>query len=189
MRRAALMAVVGLLVAIPVTRIVRGAGDDDAGGGDSPPLAAAELPEVGETRFDRKLGVALRLPAGWKRSTEKGAVSFRSEDGSVLIAISAPGPAEDSKEIHRAAVEAIERKYRAVEVSTRDGEARLGKRPAELAAISARQPKDRAPLRILVVAARGEKRAYLVEVFAAGENPNAALVEAQVLLNHLRIEG
>jgi hypothetical protein len=180
------MAVVGLLVAIPVTLIVRG-GDDDS---DSPPPPAAEpeVPAVGQVRIDRKLGVALRLPAGWKRSKEKDAVSFRSDDGSVLIAISAPGPEEDAKEIQRAAVEAIESKYRAVEVVNRDGKTRLGGRSAELAAISARQPKDRSPLGILVVTAKGEKRAYLAEVFAAGEDPNAALVEAQVLLNNLRLK-
>jgi hypothetical protein len=186
-RRAALMAVVGLLVAIPVTLIVRGGGDDD--GDDSPPPAEPQIPEVGDVRVDRKLGVELRLPAGWKRNREKEAVSFRSDDGSVLIAISAPGPEEDVRAIHRAAVEAVERKYRAVEVVDRDAKARLGGRPADLTAISARQPKDRSPLRILIVTARGEKRAYLVEVFAAGEDPNAALVEAQVLLNNLRVEG
>jgi hypothetical protein len=185
MRRSALMAVVGLLVAIPVTLIVRG-GDDD---NESPPTpVASEVPAVGQVRVDRKLGVALRLPAGWKRSKEQDAVSFRSGDGSVLIAISAPGPEEDAKEIHRAAVEAIESKYRAVEVVNRDGKTRLGGRPAELAAISARQPKDRSPLGILVVTAKGKKRAYLAEVFAAGEDPNAALVEGQVLLNNLRIK-
>src|SRR5687767_4941118 len=145
------MAVVGLLVAIPVTLIVRDGGDDDADGGDSPTSAAAPaVPEVGERRFDRNLDVALRLPAGWKRNPEKGAVSFRSEDGSVLVAISAPGPEEDVEAIHSTAVAAIDRKYRAVEVVSRDDKARLGERPAQLTAISARQPKDRAPLRILV---------------------------------------
>jgi hypothetical protein len=188
MRRVVLMAVVGLLVAIPVTLIVRG-GDHDSDGGGSSAVTAAEVPEVGETRVDRKLGVALRLPEGWKRSMEKGAVSFRSGDGSALIAISAPGPEEDAKAIHSAAVGAIDRKYRAVEVMSRDDQAKLGQRPAELTAISARQPKDRAPLRILVATARGKKRAYLVEVFAAGKDPSAALVEAQVLINNLRIKG
>ena len=183
-RRAALMAVVGLLVAIPLTIIVRGGDDDD----DSPPPAVPTVPEVGDVRVDRKLGIELRLPAGWKRSREKGAVSFRSEDGTVLIAISAPGPGEDAKAIHGAAVDAVDSKYRAVEVESREGKTRLGDRPAQLTAISARQPKDRSPLRILVVTAKGDQRAYLVEVFAAGEDPNAALVEAQVVLNNLRLE-
>ena len=179
------MAAVGLLVAIPVTLIVRG-GDDD---NEPAPTADPVVPAVGQVRFDRELGVELRLPAGWKRSKEKGAVSFRSGDGSVLVAISAPGPDEDAKAIHRAAVEAIESKYRAAEVVSRDETAKLGNRPADVTAISARQPQDRAPVRILVVTANGKNRAYLAEVFAAGEDPSAALVEAQVLLNNLRIKG
>ena len=79
MRRSALMAVVGLLVAIPVTLIVRGGDDDERAA--SPPPAEPEVPAVGQVRFDRSLGVELRLPAGWKRSKEKDAVSFRSDDG------------------------------------------------------------------------------------------------------------
>jgi hypothetical protein len=179
------MAGIGLLVAIPVT-ILASDGDED----DAAPVAIAppEAPELGDVKVDRQLGIEFRLPSGWERSKEKAALSLRSDDGSVLIAISAPGPSDDAKQIHRAALDAIESKYRAMEVVSRDRRARVAGRPAEVAAISARQPKDRSPLRILVATAKGEKRAYLIETFAAGEDPNAALVEAQLLLNELRLE-
>ena len=178
------MAAIGLVVAIPVTIAVRGGGD--SGGTDVP--VAPEPPEVGEVEFDRDLGVELRLPEGWKRKHQRDAVSFRSEDGSVLIAITAPGPARDVKQIQEAAVRTIKAEYRDVDVGGED-RGKLGERPARVAAVAARTPKNRDPVRILVATARGEKVAYLVEVFAAGADPNAALVEAQVLLNNLRLEG
>ena len=52
--------------------------------------------------------------------------------------------------------------------------------------LSAHRPGSGASMRILVATAKGDERAYLVEVFASG---SAALVEAQVLLNTLRLDG
>jgi hypothetical protein len=174
------MAVVGLVVAIPVTITVRG-GDS---GDDTPD--APELPEVQPLEFDRDVGVELRLPKGWKRTRENGSVTLTSRDRSTLIGISTPGPAEDVTPIHNAAIDAIKSKYRAVEVVTRSENKRLGGRPAAVAAISARHPKRNAPLRILVATAKGENLAYLVEVVASG---TSGIVEAQVLLNNLALEG
>jgi hypothetical protein len=186
-RRVALMAAVGLLVAVPVTFAVRGGGDDDE---EAPAPPAVEEPAVGELEFDRKLGVELRLPEGWRRKDEKGGVvSFRSQDGTTLVAVSAPGPAKDYESIAGAAIDSIESEYRKAEVKDRINDLELGGLPAKTAAIAAVNPESRDPVRILVSAAKGEKRAYLVEVFAAGKDPNAALVEAQALLNNLRLEG
>jgi hypothetical protein len=188
-RRAALMAVVGLIVAVPLT-IALGAGDDED---PDPASLAAEpaTPMLGQLERNRRLGVRLRLPDDWKRKQRKagGAVAYRSGDGTVLVAISAPGPADDADSIQKAAVGAIKDQYRAVDVVDTTSRSRLGRRPAETAAIAARNPKTRDPVRILVSTAKGRKRAYLVEVFAAGADPNAALVEAQVVLNDLRLQG
>ena len=181
MRRAVLMAVIGLAIAIPVTIIVRG--DDDS---EAPTAPEPQLPEVGEVQFDRDLGVELRLPAGWKRKREGEAVTLKSQDGTVLIGISTPGPEEDVDAIQAAAVDAIKSEYRAVKVVDTSKKRKLGGRPAQVAVISARHPKERSPLRILVGTAKGERRAYLVEVFASGSQ---GLVEAQVLLNNLSLEG
>ena len=180
-RRAVLMAIVGLAIAVPVTIIVRGGDDPEA-----PTAPEPQVPEVGEVQFDRDLGVELRLPAGWKRKREGDAVTFKSQDGTVLIGISAPGPEEDVDAIQAAAVDAIKSEYRAVKVVDTSKKRKLGGRPAQVAVISARHPKKGSPLRILVGTAKGERRAYLVEVFASG---GEALVEAQVLLNNLSLEG
>lgn len=185
-RRAVLMAAVGLIIAIPATIAVR-AGDDDA---PAPPVAAQpELPPLGDVEFDRELGVELRLPQGWRRQRRHGALVFRSPDRRVAIAISAPGPDEDAREVQDQAVTALTRRYRRVEVIDRARHRTLGGRPASTAALTALSVGDRSPLRILVGVARGERKAYLIEVVATGSDPGGALVGAQLLLQHLKLEG
>ncbi len=181
-RRAVLMAAVGLVVAIPLTIAIAG-GDDN----ETPPAPAEpELPEVGEVEFDRKLGVELRVPEGWETKRKHAAITYTSPDRSLLISVSAPGPAQDAEVVQREAVAAIEQGYRRVEVLDRTQRERLGDRPASAAVLSARPPDGGDEFRILVATAKGEKQAYLVEVFALD---SSALVEAQVLLNNLRLEG
>jgi hypothetical protein len=185
-RRVVVTAVVGLAIAIPVTIAVRGDGD-----GNTTTSSDPELPAVGEVEFDRKLGVELRLPEGWRRREDDndGVVSFRSMEKSVLIGVSAPGPDEDADAIQAAAVDSIESEYRDVDVAQRVEGRKLGDVRAQTAVIAARHPETREPIQVLVATAKGDKLAYLVEVFAAGDNPGAALVEAQALLNNLRLKG
>lgn len=187
-RRVVVMAVVGLAIAIPVTIAVRG-GDD--GDGNTTTSSDAELPAGGEVEFDRELGVELRLPEGWRRREDDndGVVSFRSMDKSVLIGVSAPGPDEDADAIQAAAVDSIKSEYRDVDVAQRVEGRKLGDVRAQTAVIAARHPETREPIQVLVATAKGDKLAYLVEMFAAGDNPGAALVEAQALLNNLRLKG
>ena len=185
-RRAVLMAVIAPIVAVPVA-IALGGGSNEPDPAADPPQAAA--PELGEVDSDRKLGIVLRLPDGWTRRDKKDAVAYRSADRSVLVAVSAPGPAGDADSIQSAAVDAVEGQYRGVDVIKTSSRGRLGRRPAEAAAIAARNPKTRDPVRILVSTAKGERRAYLVEVFAAGSDPTAALIQAQAVLNGLQLNG
>ena len=182
------MAIVGLVVAIPVTIAVRGDHGDE--GDTTAASTAPEPPKVGEPEFDRKLGVELRLPEGWKRKGKKdGVVSFRSKDKSVLVGVSTPGPAKDADEIQSAAIDSIKSDYRDVDVLGRVKGRKLDDLRATTVAVTARQPDTRSPIRIWVFTAKGDKLAYLVEVFAAGEDQGDALAEAQVLLNNLRLKG
>ena len=187
-RRVALMAIVALVVAVPLTIALRGDDDDPD---PAPEAAEPAAPQLGQLERNRRLAVRLRLPDGWKEQQRKAgdAVAYRSSDGSVLVAISAPGPSSDADSIQKAAVDGIKGQYRAVDVVDTFSRRRLGRHPAETTAISARNPRTRDPLRILVSTAKGKKRAYLVEVFAAGSDPTAAQVEAQAVLNGLRLQG
>ena len=181
------MAVLGLLVAIPLTMIVRGGGDD----GDEPSETIDSGPlqsETGAVRSDRKLKINLRLPKGWRRERQEGgAVALLRQDGGVVIAISTPGPAEDAAEIQREALAAIESQYRKVETTGRTRDLELGGRRAISATLVATHPKKKKELRILISTAKGRKMAYLVEVVAA--DLNQGLVEAQAVLSGLRLKG
>jgi len=181
-RRIALMAVIALIVAIPVTIVLRG------GSGDSEPTVTPVSP-TRDGEFDRDVGVELRLPKGWERERKESFVVFRSKDRHVLISVSVPGPASDAGEIHKEAIDTLEETHDAVEVVDRAKGKQLGGRPAQTAVISARNPENQNDLRILIATAKGEDLAYLVEVFAAAPNAGRALAEAQALLNGLRLVG
>lgn len=183
-RRVGLMAVVGLVVAIPITIMIRG-GD----GASEPTITPATPPQVGEIEFERDIGVELRLPDDWERERRNGAVVFRSDNNRVLIAISVPGPARDVGLIHQQAIDSLNESYDAVQVVDRINDKELGGRPAQSAVISARNPEKKSELGILVATAKGENLAYLVQVFAAAPNPGEALAEGQALLNGLRLVG
>jgi len=183
-RRIALMAVIGLIVAIPVTIVLRG------GSGDSEPtVTPVTPPQAGDLEFDRDVGVELRLPKGWERERKESFVVFRSKDRHVLVSISVPGPASDAGEIHKEAIDVLEETYDAVEIVDRAKGKKLGGRPAQIAVVSARNRENQNDLRILIATAKGEDLAYLVEVFAAAPNAGRALAEAQALLNGLRLVG
>ncbi|MDQ3571377.1 MAG: hypothetical protein M3383_00775 [Actinomycetota bacterium] len=181
-RRIALMAVIGLIVAIPVTIVIRGRG------GDSEPTITPVSPTRGG-EFDRDVGVELRLPKGWSRERKEGFVVFRSKDRHVLISVSVPGPVSDVGVIQQQAIDAIGETHEAVEILDRDKGRRLGGRPAQIAVIAARNPENQNDLRILIATAKGENLAYLVQVFAAAPNAGQALAEAQALLNGMRLVG
>jgi hypothetical protein len=179
------MAAVGFVVALPVTLAVRG-GEVYEG---ARATASAAPVAVGERQRDRRLGVALRVPRGWERGRKAGAATYESRDGTVLVAVSAPGPARDAGRIHRTALDAARSEYRAVEVLARSDNRRVGGRPATVTALGARNPRTGAPLRLLVATAEGRRRAYLTEVFAGGREPGEAVLEAQALLDNLALEG
>ena len=173
------MAVVGLLVAVPVTIAVRGDGE-----ADPPARSSSTTPELGAVELDRDLGVKLRLPEDWKRKRKHGAVAFRSPDRTVAIAISSPGPASDAETIQRQAIGVAEEQYRKARVVHRLANPRLANRPAAAAVLSARRPGE-GEIRLLIATVRGKRRAYLIEVLAAGP---AGLTEAQALLNSLTLK-
>lgn len=178
------MAVVGLLVAVPVTIAVRG-GDDGA----PPAVTVAPDTEVGlgKLRFDRALGVEYRLPPGWRARRKASVLRFTKPGEGVVVAVSAPGPRRDAELIGREALASLRSTYAGVRVGQRVRGREIGGLPARGLVVFARVP-GKGALRILLASARGEKRAYLVEVFVAADD-QGGLVEAQALLGVLRLRG
>lgn len=174
------MAVVAAIVAVPLTLILRG-GDDDRGGG-------AERDAAGIVALERvpSLDIALRVPRDWERKRRKGTLALRSANGNVLIALAAPGPADDVADIQREAVATIEREYRRVSVAD-TSRGVIGGRRARSAVLSAEHPKTGESLQVLVATAKGREKAYLVEVYASGDPQG--LLQGQAVLNNLELNG
>ncbi len=184
-RRFALMVVVGLLVAVPVTIAVRGDGGDEP---DLPP--AIEVPELGAVEFNRELGVEVRLPDDWRKRSKKGVLELRALTGGATIAISAPAKPDEADALHDDALATLRRDYKRAEVLQKAKRTRIGGLKGTATALAAKQPGKRGePIRILLNTAKGDKRSYLVLVFAVAPNPGSAIVDAQAVLNEIRLVG
>ena len=103
------------------------------------------------------------------------------------MAVSAPPHARRAARLLRTALGAIRRHYQDVEVSG-TARLRLDGRPARSRILRARNPRG-TTLRVLVAAAQGRRRAWLVEVFSAEPPSPRRLLETQVALRSLRLSG
>ena len=175
-----LMLAVALLVAIPVTVLVRG-GDDDR------PPEAEVAPALNPAVKDKQLDVGYQVPEGWTQSKEASAIKLRSRDRSTLIAIASPAPASKANQVLDDALASVRSSYRKVDVRPGSGR-QVGGLDAKGAVVAAQTP-DGDALRILIAVAEGKRRAYLVELFTAANLDPERLREAQVALNSLRLEG
>ena len=180
------MAAVALLVAIPVTLLTRGGSEPSA-----EPNAGSAEPPLGREKHDRDLDARLRIPLGWSRERSGEVLTLKSADRSARLALSAPGPAGDADQLRSEVIQGIRRSFTNVRTleQTRKGE--LGGLNAETVALAATTPKadGRAEVRILVSTARGRRRAYVAAVFTPAEDPGRSALEAQALLNELRLNG
>ena len=183
-RRAILMAVVGLLIAIPVTILVSG------GGNAPPPQPLAEIhveaPHVGAQKVDESLGVKLRIPEGWSRDEKQDVLELQSKDGAARVAISAPGPAADANELHSQVIDGLKTSYRDFDVGRNIAKAPVGGLRGQATVATGELPGKAGGIqKILVSTAEGKERAYLVVAFTP-DQASSSVLEAQALVNNLR---
>jgi hypothetical protein len=185
-RRAALMGVIGVLVAIPLTLILHG-GDDD---GEAAPTAKTTTtlpePELGSAKSDSGLDIDYRVPEGWSEQKKESAIRLASRDQAAQIVIAAPAAASDADGVLDQTLASIRDGYDNVEITPGSGK-RVGGLEAKGAVI--RASSKGTGLRILVAVAAGEEHAYLVEVFTADDVGPADLRSAQAALNSLKLNG
>jgi hypothetical protein len=182
-RRVLLMLGVALLVAIPVTLIVRDSDEEPESQEQSSPVEELALnPAVG----DSEIQALYQVPKGWKLDREGEVLKLSSDDDLVQVGITSPGPAEDSKELLDGALASIKDTYDQVEITPGSGK-KVGGLPAKGAVVAAKGKE--ADLRILVAVTEGRERAYLVEVFTSAAAPPTRVAEAQRFLESLELEG
>ena len=179
------MAAVGvLLAAVGIGVLVGGESDRHRA---SPRLPAP--PRGGAEATYKEIGVKLSGPPGWSLSRGGRALVFRSRDRAAVLSISSP-PRESTTtavNVLQSALRAIRRSY--TDVSARPGDGRrVAGLPTSGVVVSARNRRG-ARVRALVTAAQGRRRAWVVQVFATAGSSTARLVEAQVALESLRLDG
>jgi hypothetical protein len=181
-RRVILMAIVGLLVAIPVTLIVRG-GDDEEPAAE--PSIEDQLP-LNPGVSDEKLKASYQVPKGWTQDTKHEVLTLRSDDRSVRIGLASPAPADESGQVLKSALAGLKDSYESVEINPGSGK-ELGGLPAKGAVVHAEG--DKIDLNILVSVMAGKKRSYVVEVFTPAGAPAKPVAQAQQFLNSLKLKG
>jgi hypothetical protein len=160
---------------------------DDGGGsnrtGAQP--AAIELPtELGESLDNASSGISVSWPSEWTKREKGGVFAFQSPDKTVVLAISAPAGAADADQLRRDAIASAASGYK--KPAVRPGKGRtIGGLRAEGAIISGQGPSGES--RSLIAVAPGRQKAYLLEVLTADGAPSERLVEAQLILNSLRL--
>lgn len=180
-----LVAGVGLVVAgiaIVLVVLLSGGGDGRAATPLGGPVAAAPPPPALSHHrvVDRSLGASLRPVAGWRVIRRRPALALRSRDRSVVLTIAAPARAARWRGVLHSAVGALRARTSRSKVAPGQGAALAGRR-ARSTVVTGRHA------RVLVIAARGRRRAYLVEVSTERSAPTRRLVEAQTMLGSLRL--
>jgi hypothetical protein len=185
------MAIVGLVVAIPATILLR---DGDHGNGvvaqGSAQLGDTSAPSVelrAKPATSGALDASARVPVGWSATQEQSVLKLRSRDRSAEIAISAPAARGQVDPVLATLVREIESRYQGVSVAPGAGK-QVGGLDAKGAVVSA-HGDDGTALRMLVAVASGKAHTYLVQVLTARDAPTRRLAEAQLALNTLRLRG
>ncbi len=185
------MALVGLVVAIPATVLLRDSGADQRsasqsvagqGGSEASSVKLRPQPETSSG-----LDASARVPVGWSATQEQSMLKLRSRDRSTEVAISAPTGRGQVDPVLDSLLSEIKARYRGVSVAPGTGK-KVGGLKAKGAVIAARTDEGTA-LRMLVAVASGKANTYLVQVVAARDAPAKRLAEAQLALNALKLRG
>ncbi|MBA2505325.1 MAG: hypothetical protein H0V29_05195 [Thermoleophilaceae bacterium] len=161
--------------------LVAGGGSGDATGGER----KATQPKLGRPFSNASAGIEGRVPRGWSARRARGAIRLRSRDRTTAVSLSSPAPARHGGRILGDSLAAIRAGYDRVSASE-PAALKLGGLRARSVRVSA-VSKQGTRLTALVTTARGKRRAYLVEVFSAVGAPVRRLVEAQRVLNELKL--
>lgn len=158
-----------------------------SGGGGSKPKARGALPAAPEIYSDPALRITGRLPADWTALRGPGFLRLLSNDHRAVVAFAAPAAAPRYRELLPSAVAELRKLYRVTQVKRGSGRT-VGGRPASSVVVYATNSAKRR-LRILIAAARGRRKAYLLETFTDVDAPARQLVEAQEILLFVRFAG
>lgn len=158
------------------------------GGGERPVAATEQAPLSAlphQIRSER-LGVALQLPATWRRQPGKDVLRFASRDGTMALAVATGPPTLSRVDVRRDAVAQLKAGYEGVRVLDRD-ERRVGRNLEALTAEVVGRKDDGTSVRALVASVRSSWRTYGITVFSSATPPRERAVETALMLRSLQL--
>jgi hypothetical protein len=160
------------------------------GGGDGEKLG--EPPALTEATTVKEDGLTVGWPSDWSQTKTGGVggpLRLTSEDKTTTVALAAPAEikaARGRQIVLDDSLKAIRKNYRKVRVTQVKQPQQVNGYPSVQAVVSARN-KSGVPIRILITVAWKKKLVYVVEVFQAANAPPQRLVEAQTILDSLKL--
>ena len=181
-RRIIVMGVAALVVAIPLTILIRNGG----GGSESSTPAPAAVKLHPKAVKDVDLGLSVRVPVGWAFSRRQGTVILASQDHTARLVFGAPAVEGQRDAVLSAVLDGIRRHYKGVKIRRDKGTEKLGGIPMANAVVATRTDSGTA-IGIHVAAGTGKHHTYLVESTTGANAPALRLAEGQAALNTLRL--
>jgi len=167
------LAVVALAALVALVR--------DLSHGSGRAASSTALPVFSRPIRDREAHASVRAAPGWSASHRDRSLALRSPDRLAVVTVAAPTPAGRVGALIPDATAALAARWPGAHVGTALAR-QLAGRPAEAVPVFA----DRR--RALVIAVRGRRLAYLVEVLTVAGAPTRRFVEAQLTLATLRLD-
>jgi hypothetical protein len=134
---------------------------------------------------DNRLGIAVRIPAGWSTPSKGRIARFATDDRSMSLAVLSAKVAPLTV-LQQAAEADLTRRFKPARVVGR-GKGRVGGRPARTSEILGTGKGG--PVRVLVAATSAGRRSYVFEVLSANPPRAARLLEAKAMLADVRFTG
>jgi hypothetical protein len=160
------------------------------GGGSGAPRhrgpRTVRLPALIAPYANRAMGATGELPAGWSAVKSRGLLRMADTSGRAVILVAAVDGVGRQALLSRT-LAAIRHTYRDTRVKAAAG-TKLAGLPAASVAVYGDNARG-VPLRILLAAAQAKGRSYVLEAFTARSATRTELVEAQEVIDALRLTG
>jgi hypothetical protein len=168
-RRAVALTLITALIVIPAAILLSQLVGGGGGGGRATTTGSRDvvIPATPHRLVDRKAGISISWPDGWRQSRKAGTIKLISRDKTtaLLIAASQPATPQAAKAEYKNILGALQQAYRHPKVELVRVSQPLAGLPTASAFVTGRNTKGNLQ-RVGVIVARGRKHVYIVEVIA-----------------------
>ena len=166
-----------------VILLITGGGGSSSSSSNRPTLSDVQNKLLQTTVVVPSKGISVRRPSSWTSVRRNDTIRIRSQDGCLVMTLSAPTDAGKSRSLMQDSVRFLRQNYKGVNVRS-VGTSQMGGVPTVLNGVSLRDSKGH-PVSILLAVGKGRKYSYLTNVTA---RPTCVpdLTVGQVVLSSLQ---